>query len=396
MDRHITPSIQFEGELLTTEQIYSYLFADEGGEERSAARPFEQAVNDNSSSPGDERSGVASIANKAPVGPAHAQVAIPAVCTRMTHYSASALREMTFAPTQFVVANLIPQGVTLLAGKPKAGKSWLALDIAAAVATGGKVLSSEATTPGEVLYAALEDTAPRMKGRLDLQRGGQEWPDKLTIWHEMRPLDRGGEAALRNWITEHPDAKLIIIDVLKKVRPTKLKNEDPYDYDYRTILELKKISDETGVSVIVIHHTRKATAEDVFDTVNGTLGLTGAADMTVILTKNKFGALILAGQGRDIEEFVHGADFDDNRRLMLSEVEASGGQSESRNAVIGALRYGAHDVAGICKSTKLSETLVRSQLQRMVDAREVFSPERGRFELPPVQPGKLWQQASLS
>lgn len=312
--------------------------------------------------------------------------------TRLTHYSASALRGMTFAPTQFVVANLIPQGLTLLAGKPKSGKSWLALDIAAAVATGGEVLSSDAASAGDVLYAALEDTAPRMQSRLTLQREGLDWPDNLTLWHEMQPLDRGGEAELRNWIAAHPNAKLIIIDVLKKVRPAKLKNEDPYDHDYRTLMPLKKISDETGVSVIVIHHTRKAAAEDIFDTVNGTLGLTGAADMTVILTKDKEGALILAGQGRDVEEFIHGADFDENRRLMLSELETSGGQSGSRNLVIGAMRFGADTVAGICKFTQLSDTVVRSQLQRMVEAREAFSPERGKFLLPPVEPSALWQQ----
>ena len=137
--------------------------------------------------------------------------------------------------------------------------------------------------------------------------------------------------------------------------PTKLKNEDSYSYDYRSLMPLKKISDQTGVSVIVIHHTRKAAAEDVFDTVSGTLGLTGAADMTVILTEDKVGALILAGQGRDVERFVHGANFDDNRRLGLSELEATGGQSASRNAIMGALKSGANDVASICKHTQLKD-----------------------------------------
>ena len=71
--------------------------------------------------------------------------------------TAAALQRRDFAPLKFVVQEVLPEGLTLLAGAPEIGKSWLALDIAIAVAAGRFCLGGQGVDQGEVLYLALED-----------------------------------------------------------------------------------------------------------------------------------------------------------------------------------------------------------------------------------------------
>jgi len=71
--------------------------------------------------------------------------------------TAAELQTKQFPPLRFVVPDLIPEGLTLLAGKPKVGKSWMVLDIAIAVASGRYTLGNLKPEQGDVLYLALED-----------------------------------------------------------------------------------------------------------------------------------------------------------------------------------------------------------------------------------------------
>ena len=68
-------------------------------------------------------------------------------------------------PKEKIVQDLIPQGICILAGPQKVGKSFLALDISVSVALGRPVLGHE-TVQGECLYLGLEDTYLRLQHRL--------------------------------------------------------------------------------------------------------------------------------------------------------------------------------------------------------------------------------------
>ena len=90
--------------------------------------------------------------------------------------TAKELQETEFPPVSWVVRDLIPEGLTILAGKPKLGKSWLALQMGLGVATGGEVLG-RSVEQGAVLYAALEDNLRRLKSRLRKSAGPlSDWP----------------------------------------------------------------------------------------------------------------------------------------------------------------------------------------------------------------------------
>jgi AAA domain len=114
------------------------------------------------------------------------------------------------------------------------------------------------------------------------------------------------------WLTDHPDTRLVVIDTLAKIRK-KNKNVDGYTDDDATISELKAIADKLRVAILLIHHTRKAPAEDPFDEVSGTLGLNGAADSLLVLDRRRGEALAtLYTTGRDLPEASLSLRFDDS------------------------------------------------------------------------------------
>jgi len=146
--------------------------------------------------------------------------------------SAETLMTLTFSPIKYVVPGVIVEGLTLLAGKPKLGKSWLLLHMAIAVARGGFTLGDIHCAEGDVLYLALEDNLRRLQARMTKLLGLQQWPDRLQFLCEMPRLAEGGLAKIKEWIAgvEHP--RLVIIDTLAMVRMPNRKDQSTYDADY--------------------------------------------------------------------------------------------------------------------------------------------------------------------
>jgi hypothetical protein len=223
-------------------------------------------------------------------------------------YVTDTLQLMEFEPIRFVVPGLIAEGLTLFAGKPKIGKSWLVLHAACAVAAGKTTLGDIQCEPGDVFYAALEDNKRRLQRRMRALFGTDPWP-RLYVVHEMKKLADGGLAQIKRWVGEVPRPRLVIIDTLKMVRSAASRNQSYYEADYESVKELRDLAAAHNIAIVVVHHLRKAEAEDPFDTVSGTLGLTGAVD-TIMLLKREGAGIILAAKGRDVEEIVKAVEFD--------------------------------------------------------------------------------------
>ncbi|MCR5035335.1 MAG: AAA family ATPase, partial [Clostridia bacterium] len=118
--------------------------------------------------------------------------------------------------SEMIVEHMIPQGLTILAGAAKSGKSWLTLDMGLAVAAGVPFLEKETLRCG-VLYFALEDTAARLQKRLHrINEDGP--PDNLYLAIECPPLGGGLLDSLNDHLKSHPDIRLIIIDTLQMIR----------------------------------------------------------------------------------------------------------------------------------------------------------------------------------
>ena len=211
------------------------------------------------------------------------------------------LYDTTYESKPSLIDGLLYAGTYLFVGSPKLGKSFLMAQLAYHIST-GTPLWDYTTRKGTVLYLALEDDYRRLQERL-YRMVGTEATDNLFFSVSAGQLGNGLDEQLNRFVSEHPDTKLIIIDTLQKVREV---GGDNYSYanDYQIIARLKSFADSKGICLLLVHHTRKQTADDKFDMISGTNGLLGAADGAFMLTKEKrtSNAAILEVSGRDQQD----------------------------------------------------------------------------------------------
>jgi len=202
--------------------------------------------------------------------------------------SATELMAIEFPKPRWIVPEIIPEGTTILAGKPKMGKSWLALGTSVAVAAGGIALGTKRVERGAVLYLALEDNPRRLQSRLKKLLPGGAAPEGLELATEWPRLGDGGLEALEAWLNTHPDARLVVIDTLAKFRAGQT-GKNLYKEDYEAVEPLVELAAHHNVAVLIVHHLRKLGAEDPLDQVSGSMGLTGGADGALVLNPRGVG-----------------------------------------------------------------------------------------------------------
>lgn len=210
-----------------------------------------------------------------------------------------------FPALAWAIDGLIPEGLSLLVAAPKAGKSWLALALLLAVASpAGMALGAIKTGPARrVYYLALEDSDRRIQERCRALLGeGEPIPDLFCYQTRVEP--GAVLATVDAWMRRYPDTALVVIDTLGKVMPPAYNGESAYQRDYRVGAWLKaRAYANPGLSVIVLHHDRKAAADDFVDSVSGTHGLAGAADTVMVLARRRQAAdAVLKVTGRDVPE----------------------------------------------------------------------------------------------
>ena len=220
--------------------------------------------------------------------------------TKLETINAEDLQNRTYEPTPFLVDQLIPEGLHILAGAPKIGKSWLALWLCLCISQ-GQPLWNFATTQGEVLYLSLEDSFQRIQTRLfDLT---EDAPSTLHFAIMADTLKHGLEQQIEQFLMEHPTTKLVVIDTLQRVRGTG-SDSNLYANDYQDIGLLKQLADKRHIAILLIHHLRKLHDDDPMNMISGSTGLSGAADSTFVLQKSSRLANIasLHCTGRDIPD----------------------------------------------------------------------------------------------
>lgn len=189
---------------------------------------------------------------------------------------------------------------------------------------------------------------------------------------------------IRQWCADHHGARIVIIDTLATVRPEGKRNESDYTADYAALRGLQVLSGELGIAIVVVHHVRKAEADDPFDTVSGSTGLTGAADTTLVLTKRTGdGGCVLYGRGRDLAEFELAVEFntDTCRWGSLGEPGAAFA-SETKRGILDAIRAGMRNPLKISEASGIDYELAKKTLQRMADGGELKKDGRGSYALP--------------
>jgi RecA-family ATPase len=217
--------------------------------------------------------------------------------------SGSWLQAQEFPPLEWAVPAVIPEGLTILAGPPKVGKSWLVLSLCLTVAAGGTALAHiPVGPPREVLYLALEDGDRRMQYRCQELLEGEGIPANFHYLTKCQP--KMVIPTIEAWMEQHPNTGLVVLDTIGKVMPPAAAGQTQYERDYQVMGRLKEISDDyPGLSFVVVNHTRKSMGADFLDNNSGTQGLAGAADATIVLSRDRLSdSAILSVTGRDVEE----------------------------------------------------------------------------------------------
>lgn len=306
----------------------------------------------------------------------------------ITALSAAEIMEMEISPQSHIVDGIITGGLNLLAGKPKMGKSWFALNIAVAVSKGELALGKLPVEKKSVLYLALEDNDRRIQERLASCLDGSEAPQNLYFVNQIERTNEGGIESLNKWLDEHPDVKLVIIDVFTRFR-TAPRTSNAYSEEYKAITSLKAIADTRSISILVIHHLNKLNdTDDPHDMISGTTAMTGAPD-TILILKRERGLssdeAILFVEGRDVERQEIEMKFDEQITSWVIVGKYEGHQkTQERQEIIDLLRKSAEPMSPKQISEALNKAggAIRGLLRKLYAGGDLITTKHGFYTTP--------------
>ncbi len=304
--------------------------------------------------------------------------------------------------TVFVVPGLFAVGVSVLTGKAKVGKSIAALDIAMSVAMGSRILGSMDVPQCETLYISLEDTNQRIKTRIIKML--QNYPatrffHSAISWPRM---DKGCLAALESWIKIHPNVKLIFIDTFAKIRAFKRYGSNLYEKDYLEIAAIKEFADKHHLAIVLIHHLRKGSAQDIFDLISGSVGITAASDTVMIMTRERGeGTANLYATGRDIEEKNFTLKLNPlNLSWETTEATAQEKLSQEKTEILELIKKSDSPLklGQIADTLKKKKPVTHKHLAALVNEELVYQPAYGLYAAVPVsgESGESGESASIA
>lgn len=223
-----------------------------------------------------------------------------------TEWTVDDLLTAEFPPPKWIIVDILPEGLTFLGGRPKAGKSWLALQIASVVSIGGTIFGRK-VDQRKVLYLALEDSGRRLQDRLQTQKIVSTSTQAVFVT-EWPALDAGGLDPLVQKI-ENEGFDLVIIDTFSRAL-RKSDQQDKRDMD-QIVGALQEIAIRLGICILVIDHFRKKnrSASDPIEEMLGSTGKTASVDVAMGLSRSSTSRhASLNITGRDVE----------NQELMLN------------------------------------------------------------------------------
>lgn len=293
--------------------------------------------------------------------------------------TAADLQRRTFKPPRWIIHDLLPEGLTIQAGRPKIGKSWIGLDLCLAVAYGGVAFGAYQVAQGKCLYLALEDNPRRLQGRMNmLLPPGQDAPESLILATEWPRFstEAGGLRQLDQWLSANPDCRLVVVDTWAKVKPQSNGNRNAYDEDSAQLSEVHSRAQKHGVAILVVHHLRKsASPDDWMEEISGSVGITGTADTLWHVSRGRGdpkGEWKLTG--RDIGETELAATFNKDTGHWTVEGRAQEvAKSREQSEILDVLRHhGPLFPKEIADELGVERNNVQQRLKRLVEKGKVW------------------------
>jgi RecA-family ATPase len=287
-----------------------------------------------------------------------------------------------------IIQNLLYEGVTILAGKPKLGKSWLMLEFAVAVASGSFFLGTiPVTKSGNVLYCSLEDNKRTFQNRLNIylqnnRMGHHDVPNNFSYVTQgtIKKINEGGISQLEQWCKQANNPCLIIIDTMQCLRPKT--KQIGYESDYEANQLYRELVDKYGVAIILVHHSRKNDiSDDPFDAISGSVGLPGSVDTNMVLKRARHEkAARLHITGRLMKEQDIALSFNDGVWTYLGDGQVADTNALERK-IIEAISLGLNTPAVIAKEVDAKLGTVQKYLRRMLDKSLIQQTDYGKYQL---------------
>lgn len=221
---------------------------------------------------------------------------------RIQLIDAETLYYKPLAHPRMLIDGILADGLAVMAGDSKIGKSWMVLWLCLQISKGDPVWGIP-TRKTDVVYLALEDREWRIQQRM--QELTEAPPENLHFGFSCGRLGSELESQIEAVLQDYPSTGLIFIDTLQMIRDNVSGKVNAYAQDYRDLSSLKKIADNHGICIFLVHHTRKdRDSSNIFNDMTGSTGIMGVADTVMILRKEeRFGdAAALCITGRDVEE----------------------------------------------------------------------------------------------
>lgn len=302
--------------------------------------------------------------------------------------STNVIMATRYPPLRAVVPGYVYEGFTVLAGRQKLGKTWLAIDLALAVATGGVAMGSIDCASGNVLYIDMENGPRRIQGRINtLFPDEKKLPDlsRLEWVTEAPQLDQGFIPELERWRLSVPTPTLVVIDVLQRIKPAGSMARNAYENDYSAWAPLQQWATENRVAVLGLHHTKKGGADDPLEALSGSNGLSACADTTIVLDSDQNGKTLYV-RGRDVEEKETAVIFTAGNWTVLGNA-ADVRRSGERSVIVAAVNDHGEPMTPleIANSTGEPRANVRQLLRKMAKAGELHKIGK-RYWVDPLYP----------
>lgn len=299
--------------------------------------------------------------------------------------TAAELERMKFDPLQWIVPGLLPEGLALIAAPPKAGKSYLALGMAIAVASGGKAFGTVDCEAGDVLYLALEDGHRRLQARIRQLLPFDGFPERLCFAVNAPRIGQGLVERIEDWLGAVPNPRLIILDTWRTVKPEASGRGSAYDEDASGIAPIHELTKaHPGLCVLIIHHTRKMESDDAFATVSGTYGLTGVADTLLVLARHGDGHKLCI-RGREVEDAEKALQRDRHTGGWKLNGDAREiAKTTERQQILDVLAEAEGEAlrtSQLAKATGMSESNASHRLKKLIDEGLVERAGYGKWRL---------------
>jgi len=308
--------------------------------------------------------------------------------------SAAELRDKVFPPTRWAVNGILPEGLTILAGDPKAGKSLMAVDICSAIASGNKAFGNRQCVEGMCVYYSLEDMYPMVQARIKKQ--SDIWSEKFKIITKIRcQLGDSFYKLLDEMVMMWPDLRCVVIDTMAKVIPGKPPGVTDYEHYYKFLDPLHQWAGLNHVAVVLITHLNKSRAiegENPFNSIIGSVAIQGTSDAMLLLKKNHAKADIinpdlpdgfLEVQGRELGTDKYALEFNDEEMkwcIVREAVIADVTGNSNWLLIADSLKSKQKSPAEIAKEIKKNGSTIRSCLKRMM-AENLIKNENGKYGL---------------